>query len=395
MPNPKDEIYLLLSKVLVKFEREQGMTISRNSNRRNYDPIAILLSGISNALPVTAEQLGHDPYPQDLGPKDREYPFRKYDITGNQVKDAYFNRIVSKPRPFLVDACYIYLYGKGRKAFLEEPEDPELMAILREKDESPGEQSRMAKEDDRRNRNPSQWLALAAALFLITTLTALFAWHQDRRKWNEMRADMSLVPYQPTTDEIHRMEGVWLCYTGSPQARPSDPERYHKVVPNIIDIRFKNGYFTYSRYGASFNHAGYMQFEAPNLLSIHTFVKNQEGRIESPRHSLLSLEEDTLQHVISASWNFDVGRSNRIIGIREVYQKQGSGGYLKEIINSLENANCKCKIIEWVRNDSIQKRFYLKNQLLDSISDRRLFSLINEKSILTQHPTDSLLIESH
>ena len=56
---------------------------------------------------------------------------------------------------------------------------------------------------------------------------------------------MNLLPYQPTQAEIDSLQGLWLCYTGSPQARISDANRYHKVVSNLVNISYKNGYFTF------------------------------------------------------------------------------------------------------------------------------------------------------
>jgi len=113
----KDEIAYLLSKVIDKYETDTGKTVIRNSNRKNYEGVAIALSEISNQLPYTAEKLQHENYSPDFNPKNHDYPFRKYDITGNQIKDAFFNHIVSNPRPFLIDACYIYLFCVGRKGF--------------------------------------------------------------------------------------------------------------------------------------------------------------------------------------------------------------------------------------------------------------------------------------
>lgn len=389
----KKEVHYLLSKVIEKYETETGNLIIRNSNRKNYEPIAILLSEISKELPNTAKKFGHDKYPEDLNPNAREYPFRKYDITGNQIKDAYFNQIVSHPRPFLIEACYIYLYNIGKKGFLLNPSDQTLIDILNGVTEDPAISSDTWKKKITRMRSSTKWLSVASVLLFLSTLLFSYLWYNQKQLWNTVISDLSILPYQPTKEEIRKMEGVWLCYTGSPQARPSDPERFHKVVPNLIEVKYKNGYFTYNRYGASFNHAGYLQFEAPNLVSIHTFVKNEDGKIESPRHSLLSInDKDTVYNAISASWNFDIGDRNRIIGIREVYIKQGAGGKLTEIINSLENANCRCKIVQWTKSDSSVHKFYLKNVLLDSLNDPNLLALINEKSILTRNPEDSILI---
>ena len=383
----------MLSKVIEKYESETGNVIIRNSNRKNYEPIAILLSNISKELPKTDKKFGHDKYPEDLNPHAREYPFRKYDITGNQIKDAYFNQIVSNPRPFLIEACYIYLYNLGKKGFLLNPTDQALIDILNGVAEDPEVSSDTWKKKISRMRSSTKWLSAASVLLFFTTLLFSYLWYNQKQLWNTVISDLSILPYEPTKEEIRKMEGVWLCYTGSPQARPSDPERFHKVVPNLIEVKYKNGYFTYNRFGASFNHAGYLQFEAPNLVSIHTFVKNEDGKIESPRHSLLSINDrDSVYNAISASWNFDVGERNRIIGIREVYIKQGAGGRLTEIINSLENANCRCKIVQWTKQDNSVKKFYLKNVLLDSLNDPNLLALINEKSILTRNPEDSILI---
>jgi len=56
----KSEILILLKKVLGKYENETGLVISKNSNRKNYEPIARLLSDISNQLPYTYETLKHE-----------------------------------------------------------------------------------------------------------------------------------------------------------------------------------------------------------------------------------------------------------------------------------------------------------------------------------------------
>lgn len=390
----KKEIHYLLTKVIERYEKETGELIAKNSNRKNYDPIAFLLSEISNKLPETQKEFGHDPYQPDFSPQKLDYPFRKYDITGNQIKDAFFNQIVSKPRPYLLDACYIYLYGKSKKKFLTEPADDELLEILfGEANNQKDAPTNSFAQKRRKIRAVNKWLGLAVVVFFLNSVLFSYLWYKQKTLWDTVTADLSIMPYQPSQDEINKIEGIWMCYTGSPQARPSDPDRFHKVVPNLIEIRYKNGYFIYNRFGASFNHAGYLQFEAPGIISIHTFVKNQDGKIESPRHSLMALNEsDTLLNVISASWNFDLGKSNRIIGIREVYSKLGNIGILTEKINSLENATCKCKIIQWQKPDNQIEKFYLKNIILDSLHNNRLVQSINEQSILPLDPNDSLTL---
>lgn len=393
----KSEILILLKKVLEKFENDKGIVISKNSNRKNYEPIAKLLSEISNLLPYTSEELKHEKYPIDYNPRKQEYPFRKYDITGNQIKDAYFNQIISNPRSFLVDACYIYLYGIGRLGFSEGPVDDDLIDT--------GEtnsmvESKISIENGYKEKYLSsqkaqkKWLAFSVFLILILLFTCI-GWKNQSKNWEILKNDLKIMPYVPSQEEIDSLEGVWICYIGSPQARISESNRYHLVVSNIVDIKFKNGYFTLSRFGASFNHDGFAQFESPWLISIYTYVKNKLNQIESPRHSLLPLNKDKkFKSAISASWNFDSGNNNDIIGIREVYIKLGKGGYLEEIINTVENASCKCKIIKWHKENGALQKFQLKNQLLDNLSEKELAKLIDENSILLRVPSDGLILKS-
>ena len=98
--------------------------------------------------------------------------------------------------------------------------------------------------------------------------------------------------------------------------------------------------------------------------------------------------------VISASWNFDVGIRNQIIGIREVYVKQGKGGTVEEVINTLENASCRCKIVNWWEEEKLRKRFYLRNEVLDTFQNAELKNLLNEKSILLREPLEGLILSS-
>ena len=121
----KEEIQYLLAKVFEKYESETGETVIRNTNRKNYEAVSKKLSEISNALPNTTEKFIHNTYPPDYNPNQLEYPSRKYDITASQVKDAFMG-LVSSPRVFLVDACYIYLFETGRKGFEKNPVDENL-----------------------------------------------------------------------------------------------------------------------------------------------------------------------------------------------------------------------------------------------------------------------------
>jgi len=401
----KEEIIYLLTKAIAKFKLETGQEIVQNTNRKNYESLAILLSDISNQLPTKSEEFGTEIYSPELNPKGQEYPHRKYDITGGQIKDA-LSGIVSNPRPFLVDACYIYLYGTGRKGFKQNPVDQNLLELtesgkkvernISEKTDTDlkEEIQLLQKQNFKKKKTISILRATIAAACILMAVLTLF-YFNSKHQWETIRADMNILPYQPTKAEIDSLEGVWLCYTGSPQARISDPMRYHKVVTNLIDIKYKNGYFIYNRFGASFNHLGFMQFESPAIVSVYSRIMNSSGTIESPRHSLLNLSPDKKYlTAISASWNFDVGDKNKIIGIREIYIKLGKGGSLNEVINAVENASCQCKVIRWQQENNQTQTFYLKNQLLDSLSENEIKPLINENSILLGIPQEGLIISN-
>ena len=386
----KDEIVYLLTKVVLKYETETGQGIKRNTNRKNYDDLARMLSEISNRLPDTSETLSHNLYAQDENNAAAVYPFRKYDITGGQVKDA-INGIVSNPRPFLVNACYIYLYGQGRKGFAQKPDDAGLLEESATA-QAPGfdvlsHAGGMLLLSKKIKTYRTIVLLLSAMLLL-----AAFLGVREDSKSHQVFRELSILPYQPTRAEIDSLEGIWLCYTGSPQARTYDAGRFHKIVANIMNVKYQDGYFTFIRYGSNFEHVGYMQFEAPWLVSIHSHVVNARDSIESPKLSLMRLDEGRPYiDVVSASWNFDQGKKNRIIGIREVFIKQGKGGRIEEIINTPENAACSCKIIKWQPPSNAIRFFNLKNELLDTLGDKRLKQTLDEKSILLSQPGDTTL----
>lgn len=399
----KEEIIYLLNKSIEKFQQETGKSIIQNTNRKNYEELAIALSEISNRLPETASELGHITYEPDPQKGKAEFPFRKYDITGGQIKDALMG-LVANPRPFLVDTCYIYLYNMGRQAFEMKPSDPSLIAteetnsdskdsysIITENQQLKLKLAALKKETEQTIFQRLKFYRLIfIPLSLIFLVGAIYFWNLNKTttaRWSSIQEDFNLLPYRVTQAEIDSLEGVWLCYTSSPQARLSDPNRFHKVVANLVDIKYKDGYFTYHRYGASFNHIGYVQFESPQILSIHSRIMNTDHKIEYPRHSLMSLEKNhTYLDAISASWNFDAGANNRIIGIREVYQKLGKGGKIEEIINTPANASCQCKIIKWQQPNLPVQTFYLKNIVLDSLKNPILMNLIDERSILLKDP---------
>jgi hypothetical protein len=401
----REEIVYLLTKVVEKHEQATGQKITLNTNRKNYEDIARLLSDISNELPNTAGSLQHDVYSSNVIQQNLEHPYRKYDITGGQIKDAY-NGIVANPRPFMVDACYIYLFGKGRKGFEENPLDDNLLI---KEEEAPTEteilkqQLFTVKEEKEKLITTSRAKAAAQKkIFFLLIIAALalavfaaYKWFTESKNLAVLKKDMNILPYKPTQAEIDSLEGVWLCYTSSPQARRSEPNRFHLVIANVVSIQYKDGYFVYNRYGASFNQAGYAQFEAPQLVSIHTHVKNATDLVESPRHSLMQLDSTAaFLPVISTTWSFDVGENNIIIGNREVYTKMGKGGTLEEVINTIENASCKCKIVRWQKPGNHVQIFQLKNQVLDSLPQPVLKSLLDEKSIILRVPQEGIILSA-
>lgn len=397
------EIIYLLTRCIEKYQQETGQEWVPNTNKKNYEPLAILLSEISNRLPETADVYQHIPYTPDAKKNSTGYPFRKYDITGGQIRDAFMG-LVANPRSFLVDACYIYLYNTGRLGFEKNPVDDQLFKKIQVEDTPTGEPLSVYQENEQlktqvqllQSRPTSKQsvankpLQIFACVAIITALLLGGLYYREHRAHQRLSKQMSLLPYQPTAAEIDSLQGIWICYTGSPQARLSDPERYHKMVANLLQITYQpEGYFLVERYGASFNHSGYAQFESPGLVSIHTHIKNNGQQIESPRHSLLSLQHSASSpyvNVMSTSWNFDVGKFNQIIGIREVYQKIGKGGSLEEVYNSLENAQCKCKIVRWHQPNRPTQSWFLKNSPIDSLHNAYLSSLINESSILLKDP---------
>lgn len=399
----KEEIIYLLTKVIEQYQQQTGQEIVQNTNRKNYEGIAILLSSISNQLPEKSVEWETEPYSPEANNKQQEYPYRKYDITGGQIKDA-LNGVVSHPRPFLIDACYVYLYGKGRIGFEKDPADENLIErkLLFEENETSTEESQESKlskkvqELEQQNNKKKNRLVFFIVLAIFLAQACLYLFFQSVTKGNaleQLKTDMSILPYQPTRAEIDSLEGVWLCYTGSPQARISDPNRYHKVVPNIVEITYKDGYFVFNRYGASFNHVGYMQMESPNVVSIYSRIKNSSGKIESPRHSLMNLNlSKGYAAAMSTSWNFDTGEKNRIVGIREIYKKLGKGGTVQEVINEIENASCQCKIIRWTKPDKTVTTFNLKNEKLENVSPKEIQSLINEQSIMLNEPDSGVIL---
>lgn len=290
MLSGRDEIAYLLEKSLDKYENDNQKTINRNTNRKNYTPLAKVLSEISNQLPHTAEEKKHDNYEPSLAKNEPSYPHRKYDITGGQIKDAY-KGIVENPRPYLIDACYIYLYGVGRKGFQENPVDKNLLAENFR--EAKNEDEVLEKQTNKKHKNTSTY-KLPFLIAIIFAIIGFVMWYLQTQENSTLKENLMVLPYEPTSEEIAYLEGVWSYYTSTPQARANEQDRYHKIVNNVMEITYKDGYFTFKRHGATINHSGYIQYTSPGVISIHSYVNKKEGGLESPSHSLAKIDKNQL-----------------------------------------------------------------------------------------------------
>jgi hypothetical protein len=384
----REEIVYLLTAVINKFENVTNEEINRNTNRKNYTQIAEVLSEISNRLPFTSTEFEHEEYDAVSNTKQLSYPYRKYDITGGQIKDAY-KGIVEKPRPYLVDACYIYLYQMGRKGFEAHPVDANLVLTkhaVEQKDLS-------SKIEKSKIQVVLKSNYLLFALFIIA-ISGYGFWYNAVQESNTIKNDVMLLSYQPTDSEIAQLQGVWSYYTSAPQARSNEKNRYHKVVNNLIEITYKDGYFVFTRHGATINHYGYIQYMSPGVISINSYVKkNSNGDLESPSHSLAHINKgEKIFYALSVTWNFESENNSDVIGVRNVYVKEGDSGQIQEIKNTPQNAFCNCKVVRWYKNETDFKDFELRYQTLENMSERFLQPLLDENSILLKVPKNGVLL---
>ena len=252
----KEEIIYLLNKCIEKFQLETGKSVIQNTNRKNYEALAIHLSEISNLLPTTHEAYGHAIYESDPQFNKANYPFRKYDITGGQIKDALMG-LVANPRPFLIDTCYIYLYRVGRQAFELNPVDVSLVAsevsdsgikdsysIITENQQLKIKLASLVHETDKKIFTRLRFYRMIfIPLCVCLLIGGVYFWkarNESSTTLDTITKDLNIMPYRVNANEKESIEGIWLCYTGSPQARPSDPNRYHKVVANLVEIKYKD-----------------------------------------------------------------------------------------------------------------------------------------------------------
>src|SRR5258706_144261 len=197
----KGEIIYLLNRAIDKYKTETGQQIVQNTSRKNYESLAILLSEISNQLPLRFEEFGTEPYSPEINPKGQGYPHRKYDITGGQIKDALIG-IVSNPRPFLVDACYIYLYSKGRKAFKQDPVDDNLLeGSIRDKNaDHPAtgiqvpafsKQISTLEQKNSQKRKLVKFLSVMTSILFTGLVTSLLFFINAKQQWQSVKKDMN------------------------------------------------------------------------------------------------------------------------------------------------------------------------------------------------------------
>ncbi len=389
------ELEYLFNKVIEKYNHDHHRKISGNTNKKTYEPLVKLLNEISLKFPETETQLRHEDYfgftPGNLS------------FSAGQFMNAK-QHFTQKPDQVIVDTCYIYLYNVGQRGFRENPADPKLSEIINS-NPSTSSPFQVVPGDNPSRKTKVMGYSMAVA---IVRLIGLLAYKQyqlqsarsaitsqrthfdrDKKRWESIQKDYSIMRYQPTKAEIDSMVGIWFCYTGSPQARTSLPGnfRYHLGARNVVVIGYKDGYFTYKRYSTNFDQVGYIQYESPGLISIHSHKVNDPDSTLWPRHSLMFVNNGKPFHVaVSASWNFDTPPNDFMIGIREVYVKLGTGGKVTEIFNQ----GNPVKTVEWITGKNKREVYNVKLMKIDDMNVP-FSELINEKSILLAVPQENVL----
>ncbi len=370
-----------MTAVLDKHDRETGTVIIRNQTPSNYNTVANQLTIISNRLPELC--------PENFSPDTNG----RYLINPTQVRDAYDGKVDSL-KDHIYEACFLFLHNKLSGDCLEEKKQLDVLT-----ETEIGQQPISPEPIELIPPNTLQaWSARKqrSLMFISIVLFGLllfagYKWYTVNQRLTTLTHDMRILPYKPSAAEIAALEGVWKIYTASPQARKWDTGRYHKTVPNMMEINYKNGYFVFNRYGPAFNQDGFMQLEAPGIVSIHSRVLNDSGNMASPKHSLMVLEKSTSQlNVISASWNFDA-EDNRIIGIREVYIKKGQGT-LAEIKNSLLGTKYD-RVLQWSKPNQQRDTIVLTNHRIEVIDEKGVRELVDENSIVLKDPDSTLILK--
>jgi hypothetical protein len=423
----------LVEDAIIKFEEEEDINVVRNKNPNQYKDFAAKLNEISHLL-------------RNKDPDNREWKTEKYsrlksfEINPGQIIYAREN---GTAKPHIFEALHWYRDGKSsrearpvRKAgqFSGEELIQKINDYEQEIAELDGDMSDAKTQIEELTHKKTEYekelaesktqvsdvestiaefrnktlalkkgnnIAFCIALaFFLAFIFFVIKWIGLKNEYAEaktgfdaLKRDMRLLPYQPTQAEINRLEGVYMVYTASPQARASDPDRYHKVVPNILVVTYKDGYFTFDRYGHDFDQKGFMQFERSGLVSMHSYMLDSSGK-PSPKKSLLDIENgrDTFS-VISTSWSFDPDPADNIsIGIREVFIKIGKPDSITQIVNSPRNFGKAGKLFDLKKGDGSIETLNIQNIRLESLSPS-LQALLNEKSILLKDPDPTVILE--
>jgi hypothetical protein len=379
----KDQIIEMINEAISQYESRTGKTVVRNTNTDNYHDFAEKLNEISHRLRQD------DP---DRWNADKRYSRDdQFDIKAHQIT---YSLAHGSLKPHVFEALHWYIYGVTSRK----------LSRLSEAESRAADYKDQLSSFKKRHKTLTKIISIA---LLIAFLIIAFIWITDSKGYSEiknqfystknqldaLKRDMRILPYQPTRAEINRLEGVYMVYTASPQARASDPDRYHKVVPNILVVTYKNGYFTFDRYGHDFDQKGFMQFERSGLVSMHSYMLDSSGK-PSPKKSLLDIENgrDTFS-VISTSWSFDPDPQDNIsIGIREVFIKIGKHGSITQIVNSPRNFGKAGKLFDLKREDGSIETIHIQNIRLENLSPS-LQALLNEKSILLKDPDPTVILE--
>lgn len=363
----RNRIERLMRDLIEKYKTDTGHEFNASQTPSNY-------AGLANKLTERAKEL-HEI-------DSAMFPESNYNITATQIRNAYYAQ-VDNLKDYFYEACNLYLYNKLSKHCISHPE---LLDVKIEE----------VHATPKNYRKHYYFTLLILLVLLISFIAILFKWLDVNKQYDTIRKDLHILPYIPTQAEVDQVEGVWEVYTGSPQVRLSGDRGYKKTVSNVMEITYKNGYFNFKRAGPAFSQLGYIQFEAPGLISIHSYYNNDTAVAVSPKHSLMRLEPGKqYMNAISASWSFDPKPADDIIiGIREVFTKLGRGGSIQIIRDARENALFPgMGIVHWVHENKKVDTLFQKIQSLDSLP-LEIQKLVDKNSILLKDPDPSRLPSS-
>ncbi len=400
----KAEIKKLFERVLLKYNANcppAEKIKPESKNPHNYDRLTKIINKITKDFKTPTASLGHDDY------KDEEDG--RLHFTQDRIARAMSSG-VNQPQKAMIDACYIYVFGKGRQGFIESPTDEEMANIIKANAETEEPKTTGPSRFRRKLFRNAVVYGFVTGGLLVLLLTAIGAYiyqcsvsdhlrnslTRERAAWDTIKRDYGILRYHPSPAEIDSMTGIWICYSSSTQARPGIPEaqRYHSCARNFLEVQYhESGYFTFKRYSIGFDQVGYMQFESPGILSISSHKENKP--VDSaiwPKRSLMVLDLHKNYHLaISASHNFDTIPHELIIGMREVYQKLGTGGHMYELVND----GSVMKRVVWVRPHKQPIKYKITLTTIEALSattNLDLTDLLNEKSIILATPREDVIM---